>query len=97
MFNDLASQFTYRFCELAVEFTGDMMSDMPNEYSSFKDAKGCLEDSIIQFSEATLEDYLEDFCATVREMVAKRKIQVSEITFDSEGYKCCKYSIKEVK
>ena len=95
MYKDLAIQFTSRFCEDSVEYTSDMMMDMGEEYTSFKDAKACLQGAIESYSDACLDDYLHDFCEHVKEMIKKKKVHIREISFSEEGFKDCVYSIVE--
>ncbi len=96
MFNHLVRQFADEFCSSAVEFTQDMMSDCPEEYGTFVQAKNCLEHSIESAEESMLEDYLAEFCDNVRKAVKKRKVNVIDCTFDENGFKDSKYVIEEV-
>lgn len=96
MYYELAKEFAYKFCEDALDFTKDMMLDQPNEYSTYKDAKACIVNSLESFSEACLDDYLDDFCKTVREEIAKRKVTVNSISFDDTGFRSALQTV-EVK
>ena len=96
MYNELAKEFAYKFCNDAVEGTKEMMGDMPEDYRDYKSAKAVIEASIESFSESCLEDYLYDFCETVRKEVAKQRVVVNSISFDDEGFRSALQTI-EVK
>lgn len=96
MYTELAKEFAYKFCNDAVEGTKDMMGDMPEDYRDYKSAKAVIEASIESFSESCLDDYLNDFCNTVRIEVAKQRVVVNSIAFDDEGFRSALQTI-EVK
>lgn len=87
MYNELVSEFVYKFCNDAVESTRDMMCDMPGDHRDYKGTKAVIETSIESFSDSCLDDYLNDFCDMVRKEVAKRRVVVNAITFDDEGFR----------
>lgn len=94
MYRDLAKEYVRRFCETAVEGTMEMMMDIPDEYSNFSDAKRTLEASLDNFDEMVLDDYLNDFCKEVRELLSRRRVKILEVSFDEEGFKNCEYTIE---
>lgn len=93
MFNDVAEKFVDNFCESAVEFTTDMMKDCPEDYANFKDVNRTFSTSIESFSEACLDDYLNDLCNTIRERLKQKKVVVNAVTTDEVGFKYASYNI----
>lgn len=93
MYTNLANSFADMFCEGAVEHSIDMMSECPEEYKTFQDAASCIEYSVKSFSDAALDDYLNDFVSMVKACVAKRRVKVHHVVVTEEGFKDVDYSI----
>lgn len=78
--------FVNNFCETALDFSKDMMADMPDEYKTFNEVSSVLENSIQSFTESCLEDYLDQFTNEVREALRSKMVNVISVSFNEEGY-----------
>lgn len=94
MKSDLANMFADRLAGFAVDFTLNMMADCPAMYTSFDRVSNTLGDSISSFSDDQMEDYLIDFCQSVRTAIGRRKVVVNNITIDGEGFQSASYFIE---
>lgn len=80
-----AEVFADYFAAEAVEMSENMLLDEADEYKSFTVVEDIMANAIDSMTEACLEEYLEEFCKEVREVLKRTKVITVSANFNKDG------------
>ena len=80
-----AEVFADHFAAAAVEVSEDMLLEEPAEYTTFTVVDNIMQNAIDSMTEACLEEYLEEFCKEVRDVLKRTKVITVSANFNKDG------------